>query len=70
MVKVHYTRKYLRSIREAQRINSDVRAKGSVEQNRGSTERNLIQRLYKGDEVAKQTKVQKIHVTLYSKSSE
>ena len=40
-------RRYRRSIREAQGINSDVRAKGSVEQNRGSTDRNLIQRLYK-----------------------
>ena len=40
-------RKYLRSIRETQRINSDVRAKGSVEQNRGSTDRNVIPRLYK-----------------------
>jgi len=48
VVKVHYTRRYLRSIREAQRINSDVGAKGSVKQNRGSTDRNLIQRLYKG----------------------
>lgn len=28
-MKVHYTRRYQRSIREAQGINSDVRAKGS-----------------------------------------
>lgn len=41
-------RQYLRSIRETQSINSDVGAKGSVKQNRGSTNRNLIQRLYKG----------------------
>ena len=34
MVEVHYTRKYLRSIKESQRINSDVRTKGSVKQNR------------------------------------
>ena len=32
MVKVHYTCKYLRSIRETQRINREVGAKGSVEQ--------------------------------------
>ena len=33
---------YQRSVREAQSINSDVRAKGSVEQNRGLTNRNLL----------------------------
>lgn len=37
VVKVHYTHKYLRSIREAQRINREVGAKESVKQNRGST---------------------------------
>ena len=39
-------RRYQRSIREAQRINREVGAKGSVKQNRGSTYRNLIQRLH------------------------
>jgi len=45
-VKVRYTRMYRRSVREAQRINSDVGAKGSVKQNRGLTNRNLILRLH------------------------
>lgn len=53
---------YRRSVREAQRINSDVGAKGSVEQNRGLTNRNLILRLHRPvntskDKVTKQTKV-------------
>jgi len=33
MVKVHYKCKYLRIIKGAQRINSDVRAKGSANRN-------------------------------------
>ena len=45
-----------------QSINREVGAEGSMEQNRGPTKRNLIQRLYRlaiasKDEVAKQTKV-------------
>lgn len=61
-MKVRYTRMYRRSVREAQRINSDVGAKGSVEQNRGLTNRNLILRLHRPvntskDKVTKQTKV-------------
>lgn len=69
-MKVHYTRRYQRSIRETQGINSDVRAKGSVKQNRGSTNRNLIQRLYKWVRLQNKSKPKRIHVSLYSKSSE
>ena len=60
---------YQRSIREAQRINSDVRAKGSVEQNRGSTNRNLILRLHKWMRLQNKLKSKKIHVNLCSKLS-
>lgn len=61
---------YQRSIREAQRINSDVRAKGSVKQNRGSTNRNLILRLHKWMRLQNKLKSKKIHVNLCSKLSE
>ena len=61
---------YQRSIREAQRINSDVRAKGSVKQNRGSTNRNLIQRLHKWIRLQNKLKSKMIHVSLCSKLSE
>lgn len=47
VVKVHYTRRYRRSVGGAQSINREVGAKGSVKQNRGSTNRNLILRLHK-----------------------
>ena len=41
-MKVPYTRRYQRSVREVQRINREIGAEGSMEQNRGSTDRNLI----------------------------
>lgn len=62
MVKVHYTRWYLRSIRETQSINREVGAEGSVKQNRGSTNRNLIQRLYEWMRLQNKLKSKKIHV--------
>ena len=47
VVKVYHGRTYRRTIREAQRINSDVRVERSVEQNRGSMYKNLILRLHR-----------------------
>ena len=61
-MKVHYTRWYLRSIGETQSINREVGAEGSVKQNRGSTNRNLIQRLYEWMRLQNKLKSKKIHV--------
>ena len=47
-MKVQYTRRYRRSVREAQSINREVGAEGSVEQNRGLTNRNLLEGYIKG----------------------
>ena len=41
-MKVQYMRRYQRNVRKTQSINGDIRAKGSVKQNQGPTNRNLL----------------------------